>query len=256
VPPFPAGPLLAYLHRRRTPDLETVEPGVYRRRTPSGEVTVSFGPTVSLAGAHGPPTAPELAGINRLFRLHESWDAPPAFIRDPLLGPLVAGAPGYRPLGCWEPFELCLRTVVGQQVSVAAAGTLMARLGQRAGSWSPQAVAAADLTNLGMPGKRAATLRALAEQAADHALPWDDWPSLREALARLPGFGPWTLDYLALRLGRDLDAFPATDLGLLKQSGSRTPKELLARAEAWRPLRGWAAAYLWMPSPALTPPGG
>lgn len=101
-----------------------------------------------------------------------------------------------------------------------------------------------------MPGRRIQSIRTLAERAAAGDIPWSaPWPDLREALARIPGWGPWTLAYLAIRLGRDLDAFPSSDLGLLRAAGCRTPQELEARAEAWRPLRGWAAACLWMSPP-------
>jgi len=229
--------------------VETVAGSTYVRTTPPGTRTI----TVTPSGLQvvEPLRAPEAADTDRrlraLFRYHEDWSPPQVFVADPLLGPLVARVPGFRPLGAWEPFELCLRTIVGQQVSVTAAGTLMDRLGRRAGAWTPEAVARADLTGLGMPGKRVTTIRTLAEHAAAQDVRWNaPWPDLREALARLPGFGPWTLGYLGIRLGRDLDAFPSSDLGLLRHAGCRTPKELEARAEAWRPYRGWAASYLWM----------
>jgi len=218
----------------------------YRRTTPQGEV-VSFDGTEPVRGPGREATDDERHRTRSLFRDHEDWTAPEALLSDPVLGPLVRRVPGFRPLGCWEPFELCLRTLVGQQVSVAAAGTLMKRLGSRAGGWTPEAVASADLTDLGMPGRRVATIRTLADRAASGDLPWHSpWPDLREALARVPGIGPWTLGYLGIRLGRDLDAFPSTDLGLLRGADCRTPKELEARAERWRPYRGWAASYLWM----------
>lgn len=239
---------MRYLGPRRTVGVEAVG-SEYVRTTSTGLRTVRFAEgELEVAEALGPAEATDTRRrLEALFRSHEEWTAPEAFVADPLLGPLVARVPGFRPLGCWEPFELCLRVIVGQQVSVAAAGTLMERLGRRAGAWTPEAVARADLAGLGMPGRRVATLRTLAVRAAAGELPWDaPWPELREALARLPGVGPWTLGYLGLRLGRDLDAFPSSDLGLLREAECQSPRELEARAEPWRPFRGWAAAYLWM----------
>jgi len=241
---------LAYLAPRRTAGAEEVTPQAYTRVTPGGSLTFEFDtPSGSLISPTEVPGTEDWNRLSALFRLHEDWTPPATFVADPLLGPLVRGVPGFRPLGCWSPFELCLRTIVGQQVSVAAAGTLMARLVARAGTWTPDAVARADLANLGMPGRRVQTIRALAEKAAAGDLSWaSPWVELRESLARLPGFGPWTLDYLGIRLGRDLDALPTSDLGLLHATGSRTHKELVTRAEGWRPYRGWAASYLWMPA--------
>ena len=247
--PFPWTNLLGYLALRLTPGIEAVSGVTYVRTTANGAVTVTFeaGEVTAASEQRGRATADEVERVESIFRQHEDWSAPEAFQNDPVLAPLVRRVPGFRPLGCWEGFELCLRTLVGQQVSVAAAGTLMKRLGNRAGGWTPQQIARADLANLGMPGKRIATIRTLAERAASGDLPWNSpWPDLREALARVPGIGPWTLGYLGIRLGCDLDAFPSSDLGLLRGAGCRTPKELAARAEAWRPYRGWAASYLWM----------
>jgi len=232
---------------RRTVGIEEVSSNQYTRVTPEGPVTAWFDEETGWGSAPDPEST---ARLESLFRFHEDWAPPDTFTSDPVLGPLVRRVPGFRPLGCWEPFELCLRTVVGQQVSVAAAGTFMTRLGARAGAWTSDAVARADLSNLGMPGRRVQTLRTLAEKVASGDLRWNlPWTDVREVLAGIPGFGPWTLDYLGIRLGRDLDAFPSADLGLLHAAGCRTPKELLTKAEAWRPYRGWAASYLWMPLP-------
>lgn len=239
--PFSPEALLAYLVRRGTPGLESVSETTWTRRTPEGDVVARLEPHRVVV--EGPPGADE--GVRRVLGLDRSWDEPPSWRQDPVLGPRIARCPGLRPLGAWSPFELCLRTVVGQQVTVAAARTLMARIGERTG-FDPVRVADADLA-VGMPSRRVATVRALAKAAAEDRLPWSaPWAELREALAALPGFGPWTLTYLALRLGGDLDAFPEADLGLIRAVGAPGPRDLLSRAEAWRPLRGWAAAILWM----------
>jgi len=240
--PFPVEALLSYLVRRGTPGLEVVSGSTWTRQTPEGEVVVRFEPQG--VAVEGPASADD--AVVRMLRLERSWEAPPGWTLDPVLGPRLVRCPGLRPLGAWNPFELCLRTVVGQQVTVAAARTLMARIGERSGGFEPARVAEADLA-VGMPARRVATVRALARAAAEGSLPWSaPWPRLHDALTALPGFGPWTLAYLALRLGGDLDAFPETDLGLIRAVGASWPRDLLARAEAWRPHRGWAAAILWM----------
>jgi len=153
---------------------------------------------------------------------------------------------GFRPLGCWDPFELCLRTIIGQQVTVAAANTIMRRLVERCGQLTPEAVITADLTNMGMPGARVAALITLATAIVDDDLDLSmPWPELRSALLKLRGVGPWTCGYLAIRLGMDDDAFPETDVGLIRAAKAESAQALLAGAEQWRPYRAYAAVGLW-----------
>ena len=160
--------------------------------------------------------------------------------------PALAKTVGFRPLGCWDPFELCLRTVIGQQVTVAAANTIMRRLIERCGQLTPGAVIAADLTNMGMPGARVTTLITLASAMANGELDLSrPWPELRATLIKLRGIGPWTCGYLAIRLGMDEDAFPETDVGLIRSAKADSAKALLATAEQWRPYRAYAAVGLW-----------
>jgi 3-methyladenine DNA glycosylase/8-oxoguanine DNA glycosylase len=144
-----------------------------------------------------------------------------------------------------------VRSVLGQQVSVAAARTLFLRLAGRCGAQlhglTPQALMAADLSAIGMPGRRVASLLALARAVAEDGLQLEgrDWAQTDEALRRLPGFGPWTRAYLAIRLGRQADAFPESDLGLMRAAGADSPAALLKMAERWRPWRAHAAIHLW-----------
>ena len=160
--------------------------------------------------------------------------------------PALSKTMGFRPLGCWDPFELCLRTIIGQQVTVAAANTIMRRLIERCGQLTPEAVIAADLTNMGMPGARVTTVVTLASAIADGELNLSKpWSELREALIKLRGVGPWTCGYLAIRLGMDEDAFPETDVGLIRSAKADSAKALLATAEQWRPYRAYAAVGLW-----------
>jgi AraC family transcriptional regulator of adaptative response / DNA-3-methyladenine glycosylase II len=186
-----------------------------------------------------------------------------AFASDPLLGPLVERRPGLRIAGAWDAFECAVRAVLGQQVTVAGARTLAARLVARAGRPipggecglthlfpSPAALAGADLDGLGLTGARAAALRALARAVAggtlDFGAPADE---VRAALASLPGVGDWTAEYVALRALGEPDAFPAGDLVLRRvAAGGRPPltaRALAARAETWRPWRGYAVFHLW-----------
>jgi DNA-3-methyladenine glycosylase II len=189
-----------------------------------------------------------LQRVARLFDVADgSAEARDALRDDPLIGPRLARVPGVRPLGAWCPFELCVRTVLGQQVTVAAAGTLMRRLVDRCGALTPASVLAADLSAMGMPGKRVDTIRSLATAFADNPrlLEAAAWPQTESALRTVAGIGPWTLAYLAIRLGRQADAFPHTDIGLLRAAGASSPAALLKLSERWRPHRALAAIYLW-----------
>lgn len=254
VEPFPWPTLVDYFSHRLIPQLERVEPGRFVRRVGKREVAVDFDAARSrlLVTADGRvKTAEVVRHVSRLFAVdHDASMLPSAFKRDASLGPRMKAVPGMRPLGTWSPFELCARTVIGQQVTVAAAGTLMRRLVERCGEVTPSCVLGADLSNMGMPGRRVETIRHLAravlEERVDFELPWK---SVDAALSTLPGFGPWTRAYLGIRLGRDPDAFPETDLGLIRAAGAASPAELLKRAEAWRPFRAYAATYLWAVSP-------
>ena len=164
----------------------------------------------------------------------------------PLFKERVRRVPGMRPLGAWSPFELCVRTVLGQQVTVVAAATLMRRWMERCGEMLPHAVLSADLAKIGMPAKRVDTIRALAQAILEHEVDLEaPWPQLDSQLQRVPGFGPWTRAYLAIRLGREPDALPASDLGLIRAAQVDSPKALSQLAQGWRPYRSYAATYLW-----------
>ena len=248
---FPWPTMLRYLQPRRITAFERVDETGYERRV--GDATVRA--SLSRDGRHLELRADGVLDIDdaqcrvaQLFALNEDPRPGQAhFANCPVLAPRIAHLPGLRPLGSWDAFELCVRTVLGQQVTVAAAGTLMQRLIDRAGVVTPQAVLAADLSNMGMPGKRVQTLRELAQAIVDRRLSLDaPWAELSAALQKLPGFGPWTRSYLAIRLGREPDAFPESDVGLMRAAGIDTPKALLARAEAWRPYRSLAATHLWV----------
>jgi len=171
--------------------------------------------------------------------------------------------------GAWEPFELAVRAILGQQVSVAAARTLAGRLAARLGAPlpagapgverlfpGPEALAAGDLDGLGLTGARVAALRGLARAVlAGPGLlsPGHDLDATVARLSALPGVGPWTAQYVAMRALDEPDAFPEGDLGLARavsRGAERcTPAALRRRAEAWRPWRAYAAMHLWMGLP-------
>jgi len=168
------------------------------------------------------------------------------FARDKTLGPLIRRYPGIRVPGTWDPFEMAIRAIVGQQISVAGATTLMARIASRHGV-TPQSLMRAR-TNPGMPQTRWNTIRGLARAVARREVTFERGATLDESIARLtdlPGIGPWTAHYIAMRALREPDAFPHTDLGIRKAAGMITDRELLVRAEAWRPYRAYATMLLW-----------
>jgi AraC family transcriptional regulator of adaptative response / DNA-3-methyladenine glycosylase II len=150
--------------------------------------------------------------------------------------------------GCWDPFELAVRAILGQQVTVRGASTLAARLVAQFGPPKPEVLASADLTSIGLTKARAVSLRSLAGAVAEGSLRLDGSAPAAEVMTRLcelPGIGSWTANYIAMRALGDPDAFPSSDLGLLKAAGVSSPRRLEEMAEAWRPWRSYAALYLW-----------
>ena len=179
------------------------------------------------------------------------------FAADPLLGPRMRHLPGLRVPGAWDLFELGVRAILGQQVTVKGASTLAGRLvylcgraiatdHTRLSHVFPRAadVAAADLSALGVPARRRESLRAFAAACASGAVSAEH-PTLAETLLALPGFGDWTVQYVLMRACGDPDAFPASDLWLRRGAGAANVRALVARADAWRPFRAYAAMYLW-----------
>ena len=183
---------------------------------------------------------------------------------DPLIGPLVRERPGLRIPGAWDVFECAVRAVLGQQVSVAAGCTLARRLVERAGRAiaggtdgltllfpGPANLAGANLEGLGITGARQATLRALARAWLERGIDFGAAPEeLAAAMAALPGIGPWTAQYVALRALGEPDALPTGDLVLRRMAappgrGSLTTRELDERSRKWRPWRGYAVVHLW-----------
>jgi AraC family transcriptional regulator of adaptative response / DNA-3-methyladenine glycosylase II len=210
-----------------------------------------------------------VARIRRVFDLGADVATIGAHLaQDPLLAPLIAERPGLRAPGGWDGFELAVRAVLGQQVTVEAGRRLAGQLVRLCGADVPAAqrsdpalthsfptaaqVATADLAPMGMPNARKAALRALAEVVLADPLLFEPLGSVEETVARLRairGVGEWTAQYIALRAVRETDAFPAGDIGLLRGAGRGgqrpSPAELRGRAEPWRPWRAYAAQHLW-----------
>ena len=280
VAPYDWPAIIGFLAARAIPGVEVVEADGYQR-------------TIELDGCHGtvevtPVTGrdalavtirfadlrvlPTIVGrIRRVFDLGADVGAIAAHLaKDPWLAPLVTARPGLRLPGAWDGFEMAVRAVLGQQITVTAArrlaGKLVAAHGEplaQAGEHvapgltavfpRPERLAAVDLASLGMPRARAAALSALATAVATDSRMFHPDADLDAAVARLralPGVGEWTAQYIAMRVLREPDAFPAADIGLLRAmsaaDGTRpTPAALLTRAEAWRPWRAYAAQHLW-----------
>ncbi|MGW0911367.1 AlkA N-terminal domain-containing protein [Streptomyces sp. NPDC002784] len=265
--------LFGHLAATAVPGVEEWRDGAYRRtlRLPYGHGIVSLTPKpdhigcrLTLSDLRDLPVA-----ISRCRRMLD-LDADPVAVderlsTDDLLAPLVAKAPGRRVPRTVDEAEFAVRAVLGQQVSTAAARTHAARLVTAHGEPvddpegglthlfpTPEALAAVDPESLAMPRTRRATLTTLVGQLADGSLHLgveSDWDEARARLLALPGFGPWTVDVIAMRALGDPDAFLPTDLGIRRAAGElglpSTPAALTARAAAWRPWRAYAVQYLW-----------
>jgi len=276
--PF-AGPLdweamTSYFAARAIPGVEDVSERTYRRTLAlgghPGVLELLPGDDEHLILRAHLPHWEELTHVvdrsRRIAGLDLDLDEPTSHLRDdPAIGPLLEQRPGLRVPGTWDPFETGVRAIVGQNVSVAAANTLAARLVQKLGTPvpgltqlglshlfpSPAALADADLTGLGLTRSRAGAVSAFAQSVRDDTIRLDGSIGLEQlvdSLTSLDGVGPWTANYLALRMG-ERDAFPAADPGLrqaLERHRSRPDEALSGLAERWRPWRALAATHLWL----------
>ncbi len=247
-PPYDWDAMLGFLAPRAIPGVERVERGVYERAIAGARISVTLDGDrhlrleVSASRAKDVDLFGVVARVRRLFDL----DCDPAPIaahlrRDRTLAPLVKRRPGLRVPGAWEPLEIAVRAILGQQVTVAGATTLAARLVERIGGGrfpDARTLASADVASIGLPPVRAEAIRAVA------ALAPRDLEDAEKLLA-VRGIGPWTAAYVAMRAARDPDALPASDLGLRRALGVEKAREIEARAEAWRPWRSYAVMHLW-----------
>jgi AraC family transcriptional regulator, regulatory protein of adaptative response / DNA-3-methyladenine glycosylase II len=272
-PPLESGALLGWLAARAVPGVEEVEGEVYRRslRLPHGPgvAELAFEPDAVRCRLWLEDGRDAAAAARRCRRLLD-LDADPGAVADhlegdALIGPLVRAAPGLRVPGSVDAAELAVRTVLGQQVSVPAARTATGRLvtghGERLARPlgavtalfpDPATLAALDASRLAMPRARAAALVGLCRALADGGLRLDadgDRSAARRALLALPGIGPWTAGYVAMRALGDRDVFLVEDLGvrhaLRRLGGPDDPRRARELAAAWAPWRSYATQHLW-----------
>ena len=284
-PPHDFAAMLDFLRGRALPGVERVDEDSYARVIAGsggahGWLRVSQWPGEHALrlDVHAPLASGLLDIVQRLRRMFD-LDADPQAISgslsaDPALAPLLAERPGLRLPSGWDGFEIAVRAVLGQQVSVAAARTLATRLSYRFGKRlpepigegldhlfpPPEALVEADLQSIGLTRARAATIRTMASALLDHQVDFRPERPLEDFIARwvaLPGIGPWTAQYIAMRAMGHPDAFPAGDLVLRKalaEDGAPLPeKAVAARAEAWRPWRAYAVIHLWKNASRGTP---
>jgi AraC family transcriptional regulator, regulatory protein of adaptative response / DNA-3-methyladenine glycosylase II len=276
-PPYDWDAMLSFLRARAIPGVEIVCGDSYRRTIAVGgnsgiisvqpadknriDVRVRFPDMAALPSI--------IARVRRVFDLAADPDTIGAHLAlDGVLAPLVRARPGLRVPGAWDGFELAVRAIFGQQITVPAATKLLGRLVQAFGDQLPSVmgeeglshlfpstarVAKADLATLGMPAARAGAVTSLAQAISVDPAIFSRGASLEDAIVKLrslPGIGEWTAQYIAMRELREPDAFPAADIGLLRamtdSAGRRpSPSELLSRSEGWRPWRAYAALHLW-----------
>jgi AraC family transcriptional regulator of adaptative response / DNA-3-methyladenine glycosylase II len=256
-PPYDWRSLIEFLSARATPGVEMVTAAEYRRNISldghTGAIAVRpLGDTNSLELQIWFPDPSALFRIVERVRKMFDLGADPAEVaahlrRSPRLRPLVRAHAGLRVPGCWDGFEIGVRAILGQQVSVKGATTIAGRVAAAFGSPvagggvlfpAAAALAGADLARVGITTRRANAIRALASSVAHGEVAFDgalDAQEFERRLTAIPGIGPWTAQYVAMRLGEP-DAFPSADLYL---------RHVAREADAWRPWRAYAAMYLW-----------
>jgi AraC family transcriptional regulator, regulatory protein of adaptative response / DNA-3-methyladenine glycosylase II len=269
-PPYDWNGMLEFLEPRATPGIEEVENCVYRRsisfRSAAGRFEVSHeerNHSLNVRVQFADPKALYfiIERIRAMFDLNADWIAIARALKaDPVLAAKVKAHPGLRVPGCWNGFELGVRAILGQQITVAGATTLAGRLVKKFGQTfatgdrlthifpEPKIIAGADIASIGLPQARARTIQAFARFVLDHKISFErviDSEIFLEELCKIPGLGRWTAQYVAMRALGDPDAFPSGDLGLLRKLGLKSMRELERRAEIWRPWRAYATMYIW-----------
>jgi AraC family transcriptional regulator of adaptative response / DNA-3-methyladenine glycosylase II len=262
--------MLEFLAPRATPGVEHVDATSYRRtislQDSEGHFEVSLDPSRDALLVRIDFRDPRslfyiVERIRAMFDLNADWASIVKVLRhDPELAASVQKHPGTRVPGSWNGFELAVRAILGQQVTVKGATSLAGRLASTLGKAykgpqglthlfpSAQTLASARLTSLGLTGARAETIRVLASAVASGKIKFEGVVNSADFLRRLceiPGIGDWTAQYVAMRALGEPDAFPSSDLGLLRALSLKGSRELERRAEPWRPWRAYAAMYLW-----------
>ena len=264
--PFDAGWVFDFLDKRSLPGLEEVVDGRYRRRLAVSDslgrddsrsqwLSVSYTP--GELSVEMPPMASEvrrelLRRVAHVFDVDaDSRVIDRALAADSWLKERVSG--GIRVPGAWDGFETSVRAILGQQVSVARARNLAIDLMQRFGQGdfpTPEELVEADVSAVGMPGKRGAAVRELAAAVLDGRLALDNSEDPERqfaALCALPGIGPWTAGYVGMRIAGDANAFPRGDWVILKQL-EMTAAAAERYSQVWSPFRAYALMYIWRDS--------
>jgi AraC family transcriptional regulator of adaptative response / DNA-3-methyladenine glycosylase II len=269
-PPYDWKGMLSFLGVRAIPGVEIVDDDRYRRSISidgnQGYFEVSFDEANYALIAEVEFGDPRrlffiTERIRAMFDLNADWAAIARSLRaDPALRRRIQSRPGLRVPGCWNGFELAIRAILGQQVSVKGASTLAGRIARSFGQSfpaangithifpSPRVLADVDLGGIGLPKARAATIRALAHAVSDGRINFEAVVDSADVLRRfreIPGIGDWTAEYVGMRALGEPDAFPASDLGLMRALELTTAREVELRAESWRPWRAYAAMHLW-----------
>jgi len=273
-PPLAWHPMLDFLGGRGASSAERVEGDVYLRTVrindSTGWITARNNPQqCAICVEVSPSLLPVLpllrSGVRQLFDLDANPDVIAAHLAQrEELAPRLANTPGLRVPGAMNGFELALRAIIGQQISVRAATTIFSRIIEHFGSpittphaglnrLPPTATAIADastesLIACGLTGRRAQTIQTLARAVGNTEIVLEPGTAAAASLQRMaliPGIGPWTLQYVAMRALRDPDAFPESDLALLKSMNEVKPARLRSTAEPWRPWRAYAAMHIW-----------
>ena len=269
-PPYHWQGMLDFLAARATPGVEVVEGGTYRRtislRGRAGYFEVSLDDSrdallVRIEFADPQSLFFIIERIRAMFDLNADWAAiMPSLRADPALAARVEIDPGLRVPGCWDGFELATRAILGQQITVKGATALAGRIVSTYGKAfkgpnglthlfpSAEILAEAKLATVGVTGARAETIRSLARAVSSGKINFAgvvDSDAFLDHLCEISGIGKWTAQYVAMRALREPDAFPSSDLGLLRALALAAPRELEQRVQACRPWRAYAAMYLW-----------
>jgi len=271
-PPFDFATLLEFYAKRAIPGVETVEASVYRRTIALGESSGSIAVRPLDGELELMVDFPETAALpNIVTRVRRMFDldADPLTIERDLrhdreLLPCILARPGLRVPGAWDGFELAVRAIAGQAITVAGARTILGRIAERFGRRTGDRVvfptarvlARADLAGLGLSVARAAAVRSVAAAVLEERLDLETPRELQAIVRKLcayDGIGAWTAHYIALRALAHPDAFPAGDLGLCRGAeaafglsrGTLTARALERRSLSWRPWRAYAAQHLW-----------
>ncbi len=269
-PPYNWRRVLEFLAPRAIPGVEVVTAGVYRRTISINEhhgyFEVSHNENDHALAVRVQFSDPRslfliIERVRAMFDLDADWPVIVGTLNaDLALAARLEAEAGLRVPGSWSGLEMTTRAILGQQVTVKAATTLAGRLVAAHGRQldpvaglthlfpDARTLASADLTKIGLTSARAESVSALARAVSERKIQFEaiaDYDDFRARLCAIPGIGKWTAEYVAMRVLRDPDALPSSDLGLRRAMGDCTARELEARSEAWRPWRAYAAMLLW-----------